>query len=208
MENNIYSSKVWEKINLKDAKDFNPDDITNFVNSDFDNTTLPSLIEFIKIPNLSPAYDPNWKTNGLLKNAAEHLLKFAEDQKINGLKTALFGDVDSTPLLFITIDASEKSDQKSVLMYGHLDKQPPFTGWDENKGPTKPVIENGRLYGRGSSDDGYALYSAILSIKALQKLSIPHPKIKIMIEGDEESGSSDLPEYLERLKVIIILLKS
>ncbi len=108
------------------------------------------------------------------------------------------------PLLFVTIDPTVKLDPKSVLMYGHMDKQPPFTGWDDDKSPTKPVIQNGRLYGRGSSDDGYALYAALLSIKTLQNLGIPHPKIKIIIEGDEESGSTDLPIYLEKLKVNFI----
>jgi len=200
MESNI-SICNWEKINIKDIKDINPEEIKTYVNTEFDSTFEPSLEEFIKIPNLSPAYDPDWKTNGKLKQAAEHLKNFAEQTGIKGLKTALFGDQDTTPLLFITIDASEKADPKSVFMYGHLDKQPAFTGWDDNKSPTKPVIENGRLYGRGSSDDGYALYAALLSIKALQKISAPHPKIKILIEGGEESGSTDLPEYLEKLKV-------
>lgn len=199
------NSNDWEKINLKDLKDVNPEDIKNYVNTEFDSTFEPSLEEFIKIPNLSPAYDPEWKTNGKLIQAAQHLKSFAEQIGIKGLKTTLFGDQDLTPLLFINIDASEKSD-KTVLMYGHLDKQPPFTGWDANKGPTIPIIENGRLYGRGSSDDGYAIYAALLSVKALQNLSIPHPKIKILIEADEESGSVDLPEYLERLKVINIFL--
>lgn len=201
------NSNDWEKINLKDIKEINPEELKNYVNTEFDTSFEPSLEEFIKIPNLSPAYDPDWKTNGRLKQAAEHLKSFAEQTGIKGLKTALFGDQDTTPLLFISIDASEKTDTKTVLMYGHLDKQPPFIGWDANKGPTKPVIEDGRLYGRGSSDDGYALYAALLSIKALQKLSAPHPKIKILIEGDEESGSVDLPEYLERLKVFSNLKK-
>jgi len=200
MENSLYSHD-WEKINLKDVRDVNPNDILNYVNSEFESTYLPSLEDFIKIPNLSPAYDPDWKKNGLLNKAANHLKSFAEAAGIIGLKTTLYSDDDTTPLLYVNIDASDKTDKNSVFMYGHLDKQPPFTGWDEGKGATIPVIDNGRLYGRGSSDDGYSIYAALLSIKTLQKLSIPHPKIKIMIEGDEESGSTDLPEYLERLKV-------
>ena len=199
------NSNDWEKINLRDLKDVNPEDLKNYVNTEFDKTFEPSLEEFIRIPNLSPAYDPEWKTNGKLKQAAEHLKNFAEQIGIKGLKTTLFGDQETTPLLFININASEQTD-KTVLMYGHFDKQPAFTGWDINKGPTIPIIQDGRLYGRGSSDDGYALYSALLSIKALQKLSISHPKIKIIIEGDEESGSVDLPEYLERLKVNFFLV--
>lgn len=196
--NNIFKSETWEKLNLKDI---NPDDITNFVNTEFDNVYKPSLEDFIRIPNLSPAFDPNWKTDGLLKQAADHIINFASNSGINGLKTAIFSDSENSPLVWITIEASDKADKKSVFMYGHFDKQPPFTGWDSNKGPTNPVEENGRLYGRGSSDDGYAVYAALLSIRTLQKLSIPHPQIKIMIEGAEESGSTDLVEYLEKLKV-------
>ncbi len=102
MDNSILSND-WEKINLN-YKDINPLDITNFVNAEFDKQFEPSLEEFIKIPNLSPAYDPDWKTNNFLKDAANHLKNFAENIGIVGLKTGLFGDQDTTPLLFVTID--------------------------------------------------------------------------------------------------------
>lgn len=85
-------------------------------------------------------------------------------------------------------------------MYGHLDKQPPFEGWREGLSATSPVIQNGKLYGRGGADDGYSLYAAITSIKCLQTLNIPHPKIVLTIEGGEESGSVDYHYYLDKLK--------
>jgi acetylornithine deacetylase/succinyl-diaminopimelate desuccinylase-like protein len=196
---NLNSSTSWEKINLGDSDSditaINPDDITNYINDEFEKTYKPSLKNFIRIPNLSPAYDPTYKTNGFQIKAAEHLKDFADNCGIIGLNSTIFNN-GNTPLLWIMINSTIKTETKSVLMYGHFDKQPPFTGWDKDKSSTNPVEENGRLYGRGSTDDGYALYSCLLSIRALQHLNIPHPKIKIMIEGDEESGSTDLVEYL------------
>jgi len=61
------------------------------------------------------------------------------------------------------------------LFYGHFDKQPPMEGWDEGKGPTIPVYENGKLYGRGGGDDGYSTYSSMLAIKAVQLQGLPTP---------------------------------
>ena len=194
-------SKNWEKVNLHDSLGLDPKQISEFVNSEFDRVYKPSLMDFIRIKNVSPSFDPNWNTNGFLKVAADHLKNFAETAEINKLKTTILKDDDKTPLLYITIDSSSTTEKKSILMYGHLDKQPPYIGWDKNKDPYIPVEENGRLYGRGSCDDGYALYAALLSIRVLQKFSIPHPAIKIIIEGGEESGSTDLPTYLEKLKV-------
>jgi acetylornithine deacetylase/succinyl-diaminopimelate desuccinylase-like protein len=86
-----------------------------------------------------------------------------------------------------------------VLLYGHLDKQPEMTGWREDLGPWKPVIENGRLYGRGAADDGYALYSALTVIQALDARKVARPRCVGLIETCEESGSPDLPDYLARL---------
>jgi acetylornithine deacetylase/succinyl-diaminopimelate desuccinylase-like protein len=57
-----------------------------------------------------------------------------------------------------------KNEKDCVLMYGHMDKQPYGEGWKTD--PCDPVIVDGRLYGRGSSDDGYALFTAVLAIKS------------------------------------------
>jgi acetylornithine deacetylase/succinyl-diaminopimelate desuccinylase-like protein len=73
------------------------------------------------------------------------------------------------------------------FLIGHYDKQPHMEGWREGLGPTTPVVDNGKLYGRGAIDDGYAVYGAIASIKACQEFHLNHPRCIIIIEGDEES---------------------
>jgi len=84
-------------------------------------------------------------------------------------------------------------------MYGHLDKQPEMTGWRKGLGPWTPVIEDGKLYGRGGADDGYATFCAIAALKQLHEDKRPHRRCMILIECCEESGSFDLPAYLEAL---------
>ena len=177
----------------------NVDLLRKFVNQQFDEICLPSLKDFIRIPNLSPYYDPDWKTNGLLTQAAYLMKNFAIKFGIKGLSASILEN--TSPLLYVSISASSTSITENILMYGHFDKQPWFTGWDEGKGPTIPVVENERLYGRGSADDGYALYACLLSIKSIQDQGLPHPRIIILIEGAEESGSPDMKEYLKYLKV-------
>ena len=86
-----------------------------------------------------------------------------------------------------------------MLLYGHMDKQPEFTGWADGLSPWEPVIRDGKLYGRGGADDGYAVFSSLTAIRLLQSQKIPHARCVVLIEACEESGSYDLPEYVERL---------
>jgi acetylornithine deacetylase/succinyl-diaminopimelate desuccinylase-like protein len=86
-----------------------------------------------------------------------------------------------------------------VLFYGHLDKQPEMEGWRADLGPWIPKIEDGKLYGRGAADDGYAVYAALTIIAALDRQQIPRPRCVGIIESCEESGSPDLPAYLDML---------
>jgi acetylornithine deacetylase/succinyl-diaminopimelate desuccinylase-like protein len=110
----------------------------------------------------------------------------------------LLTEKSRTPLLLVVIEPT--GGDRTLLMYGHMDKQPPMTGWDADLGPYKPVIKDDKLYGRGGADDGYAIFAAITSIQALQKQNIPHSRIVILIEADEESGSDDLPHWMEKCK--------
>ena len=173
--------------------------LENFIEDSFTKDALPSLMDYIRIPNLSPSYDPDWNKNGYLENAAKHLYDWVSTQNVSGLKAEIVKDSDKTPLLFIEIAPSAVQDKKSILMYGHFDKQPPFTGWKDGYGPTIPIIDGDLLYGRGSADDGYSTYAAVLCIKAIQQQKLSHPKIVIVIEGSEESGSIDLPSYIIKL---------
>ena len=101
-----------------------------------------------------------------------------------------------TPLIFIEIPGDPR---ETILLYGHLDKQPEMSGWRSGLDPWKPVIEGDRLYGRGAADDGYALFACLAAIGALQAQGVPHARCVIVIEACEESGSFDLPPYIEHL---------
>jgi acetylornithine deacetylase/succinyl-diaminopimelate desuccinylase-like protein len=101
-----------------------------------------------------------------------------------------------TPILFIDIPGASDD---VVLLYGHYDKQPEMIGWAEDLGPWKPVIKDGKLYGRGGADDGYATFGSLTAIRALQEQGIPHAHCVVLIEGCEESGSFDLPYYIDLL---------
>jgi acetylornithine deacetylase/succinyl-diaminopimelate desuccinylase-like protein len=171
---------------------------TKLVESEFEKSIIPGLCEFIKIDNLSPFFDLEWNTNGKLEKAADFLLNWVLVQGIKGLKAEIIKDSDKTPLLFVEIDA--QGSDKNFLMYGHFDKQPHFSGWAEGLGPTTPVIKDGFLYGRGGADDGYAIFSAIAGIKAVQEQGLKHGRVVIIIEGSEESGSPHLIHYISKLK--------
>jgi acetylornithine deacetylase/succinyl-diaminopimelate desuccinylase-like protein len=103
-----------------------------------------------------------------------------------------------TPVLFAEIAATGAS-TGNILVYGHLDKQPEMSGWREGLGPWTPKLEGEKLYGRGGADDGYAVFSALAALRALQQENRPHARVAMLIECCEESGSYDLPAYLEAL---------
>jgi acetylornithine deacetylase/succinyl-diaminopimelate desuccinylase-like protein len=105
-----------------------------------------------------------------------------------------------TPLLFIEVPATAGAGKAgTVLLYGHLDKQPEMSGWADGLGPWTPVLRDGKLYGRGGADDGYAVFASIAALRALREEARPHARCALVIECCEESGSYDLPAYLEAL---------
>ena len=130
---------------------------------------LPSLIEYVRIPNKSPMYDPEWQSNGYMLDAVGHMVSWVEQQGIGELIVNVHQLPERTPT--ILIERPGETDE-SVLIYGHLDKQPEFEGWREGLGPWIPVVKNNRLYGRGGADDGYAIYAAIAAIRSLGELKL------------------------------------
>ena len=170
---------------------------TETIDRTWDKSIIPTMSDYIKIPNKSPSFDKDWQKHGYMDQAVRLLKKWCESQPIKGMRTEVIQIDGRTPLLFIEIKGD--SDDK-VLLYGHYDKQPEFTGWRDDLGPWKPVVEDGKLYGRGSADDGYALFSYLTAFRILQEQNIPHANCVIMLEGCEESGSYDLPFYMEKLK--------
>lgn len=174
------------------------DAIKQDIDQFWDQTVLPALKEYVAIPCKSPVFDPDWKQNGYLHDAVMHCKKWCESLDIQGLQADVYEIENRTPLLFIEVPGVD--DEHTVLVYGHLDKQPEAQGWDDNKAPWTPVIEGEKLYGRGAADDGYALFSAMSSIAALRKQGLSHPTVKLFIECSEESGSPDVRAYLEYLQ--------
>ncbi len=171
--------------------------IRQFVNDQWDKTIVPELIEFIKIPNKSPAFDSDWEQHGFMEQAVEQIVNWCEAQVIPGLNLEVVRLPGRTPLIFMDIPG-ELDD--TVLLYGHLDKQPEMVGWDVDKGPWKPLLQDGKLYGRGGADDGYAAYASLTAIAALKQQNIPMARCVVIIEACEESGSYDLPFYVEALR--------
>ncbi|MES2014472.1 MAG: M20/M25/M40 family metallo-hydrolase [Patescibacteria group bacterium] len=162
-----------------------------------------ALLEtYIGIPNKSPHFDPDWEKNGHMGRAVDLYRKWAEDRKeaIPGLSVEVLQIPGKTPLIYIEIPGTlpeKEADSKNILLYGHLDKQPEFTGWKEGLEPWKPVRRGDRLYGRGGADDGYAMPAALTAYELLAEQGVPYSRASLIIEASEESGSPDLPEYLE-----------
>jgi acetylornithine deacetylase/succinyl-diaminopimelate desuccinylase-like protein len=170
------------------------------VDQAWDASIVPQLQDYIRIPAKSPAFDADWAANGYLDTVVRNTAAWIESQKVAGLSLEVIRLPGRTPVLFFEVAASASTASDTVLMYGHLDKQPEFSGWRNDLGPWTPVVEDGKLYGRGGADDGYAAYAAIAAIQAIKTQNKAHPRIVGLIESCEESGSYDLQHYIEALK--------
>ncbi|RZZ86685.1 M20 family metallopeptidase [Pseudoxanthomonas winnipegensis] len=174
--------------------------LDRFVGQLWDAQIVPQLVEYIRIPNKSPMFDADWVANGHMAKALTLMETWARAQPIAGLQVEVIQLEGRTPLIFLDIPASGAgTGEDCVLLYGHLDKQPEMTGWDEDLGPWKPVLKGDKLFGRGGADDGYAIYGSLAAIMALQEQGLPHARCVILIEACEESGSYDLPAYVDHL---------
>lgn len=171
--------------------------IEEFANQTWDSSIINELVEYIKIPCKSPMFDKNWQQNGFMDKAMQQLAAWAKHHAAKDMQMDVVQLPERTPLLMIEIPGQI---DETILMYGHMDKQPEMTGWEEGLGPWKPVIRDNKLYGRGAADDGYALFASLTAILALQEQNIPHARCVIIIEACEESGSYDLPFYIDHLK--------
>jgi acetylornithine deacetylase/succinyl-diaminopimelate desuccinylase-like protein len=157
---------------------------------------LPQLIEYVRIPNKSPLFDPDWEKHGHMEAAVQLMLRWAQSHAPAGSQIEVLRLPGRTPVLMVDVPGQVDD---CVLMYGHLDKQPEFTGWSEGLDPWTPVVRDGKLYGRGGADDGYALFSSIAAINVLREQKIPHARCVVLIEASEESGSPDLPAHIDAL---------
>ena len=155
----------------------------------------PGLQYFIGIPNQSPQFDPEWEHNKLLTKAAEHMRDWSNQLGLTGMSIKLVCDPGHTPFLYVDIPGT--TDQH-ILLYAHLDKQPPLKDWNEGRHPHEAQIQNNRCYGRGSVDDGYAFFSIMGCLRILQQLQLNHARCSIIVEASEESGSWDLEHYVKK----------
>jgi acetylornithine deacetylase/succinyl-diaminopimelate desuccinylase-like protein len=166
----------------------------------WDEDIVRQLTDYIAIPAKSPAFDPDWAQHGYLDTVLRNAAAWVEAQKVPGLTLEIVRLEGRTPVLFFEVPASGTQTTQTVLMYGHLDKQPEFNGWRSDLGPWTPKYEDGKLYGRGGADDGYAVYASIAAVQALKAQNAPHPRIVGLIETCEESGSHDLLPYVDALR--------
>ena len=174
----------------------NPNRARQFVDALWDREIIPRLIEYVRIPCKSPHFDPAWAANGYIEQAVQLAADWCRRQPIEGMALEIVRLPGRTPLLFIEIPGTAPG---TVLLYGHLDKQPEMTGWRAGLGPWEPVIEGDKLYGRGGADDGYAVFASLAAVMALREQNVAHARCIAMIECCEESGSYDLPAYVDAL---------
>ena len=175
----------------------------NEVGQAWDHSILRELKQYIEVPAKSPAFDADWATHGHIDTVLRQAADWVLAQKVEGLQLEIIRLPGRTPVLFFEVPATRSAGEGSghtVLMYGHLDKQPEFNGWRNDLGPWTPVYEDGKLYGRGGADDGYAVYASIAAVQALKAQKTPHPRIVGLIETCEESGSYDLLPYVDALR--------
>jgi acetylornithine deacetylase/succinyl-diaminopimelate desuccinylase-like protein len=176
-------------------------DIANakkFIDQCWGDEIVPTLIEYIRIPNKSPAFDPDWSTHGFMDEAVRLFERWARAKlpQFPGASLEVVRLPGRTPVIVIDIPGETKD---RVLLYGHLDKQPEMTGWADGYGPWIPRLEGDKLYGRGGADDGYAMFGALSALMALRDQGVPHAGCIVLIEACEESGSYDLPHYVDHL---------
>ncbi|HET8703841.1 M20 family metallopeptidase [Castellaniella sp.] len=171
-----------------------------FIDDTWDREIVPALCDYIAVPAKSPAFDADWAAHGHIDRVVEDAVRWARKRPIRGLSVEVIRLPGRTPVLWFDAPATRRDDGGTVLMYGHLDKQPEFSGWRAGLGPWTPVLRDGKLYGRGGADDGYAVYASLTAIEALDRQGVPRPRCVGLIETCEESGSYDLLPYVDALR--------
>jgi acetylornithine deacetylase/succinyl-diaminopimelate desuccinylase-like protein len=169
-----------------------------FVDQCWDDEVIPTLVEYIKIPNKSPSFDPDWAAHGFMEDAVAQFERWARAKlpSLPGASLEVVRLPGRTPVIVIDVPGEGED---TVLLYGHLDKQPEMVGWAEGYGPWIPRLEGDKLYGRGGADDGYAMFGALSALLALREQEMSHARCVVLIEACEESGSYDLPYYIDHL---------
>jgi acetylornithine deacetylase/succinyl-diaminopimelate desuccinylase-like protein len=180
------------------AQHLDPQRATKLVERLFAESIVPTLVDYIKIPNKSPSFDRDWHAHGHMQRAMNLLVDWCRREAVRGMRLEVIELPGRTPLLFIDVPSTSHATD-TVLLYGHMDKQPEMAGWRPGLGPWQPVLEGERLYGRGGADDGYSTFASLAALRVLQDQGLSHARCVLLIEACEESGSFDLPYYIEYL---------
>ena len=170
--------------------------LSRSIDRTWDDSIIERLVAYVRIPNKSPLFDPQWEAHGYMEAAVTLMADWCRTQPLPGARVEVRRLAGRTPLLLVEVPGELPG---TALLYGHLDKQPEFTGWLPGLGPWEPVVRDGRLYGRGAADDGYAVFSSLTAIAALKQQQVRLPRCVVLIEACEESGSDDLPAHLAAL---------
>jgi acetylornithine deacetylase/succinyl-diaminopimelate desuccinylase-like protein len=172
--------------------------LTRYISDLWDAEIVPQLMDYIRIPNKSPMFDKDWVAHGHMDAAVKLMETWARTKlpMLPGARLEVVKLEGRTPLIYIEVPGQNDD---TVVLYGHLDKQPEMTGWSDGLGPWTPVLKGDRLYGRGGADDGYAIFGSLAALLALHEQGIAHARCVILIEACEESGSYDLPYYVDHL---------
>ncbi len=195
-------------MNARDPKlPLQPDEASalgDFARQRWDTAIVPALTDYIAIPAKSPMFDADWAVHGHIERVVRDAAQWVEARKLPGLTLEVVRIPGRTPVIFFEIAGTKPganaAGADTVVVYGHLDKQHEFTGWRNDLGPWTPKYVYGLLYGRGGADDGYAIYAAITAVESLRAQNLLHPRIVGLVETCEESGSHDLPAYLDVLR--------
>ena len=191
------SKSLGTELDLQQARDS--------IDTLWEDSILPQLVEYIRIPAKSVDFDPDWTAHGHIDAALDLAEKWSRAHAPKGASVEVVRTGERSPILLIEAPATMGPPAgdpaaPTVLLYGHLDKQPEMEGWEEDLGPWKPVFRDGKLYGRGGADDGYAVFASLAALRALDEQGIPRGRAVVLIECSEESGSPDLPAYVEDLQ--------
>ncbi len=184
---------------MSTKKTVDPTRAAQFADRLWETDFIKQIWRYIEIPNCTPEA-PAFHDQEATHLATSHLAMWAQAQAqfLPGLTVAIRQNAGDEPIIVVDVPGTKPG---TVLMYGHLDKQPPMTdGWHEGLSPYQPVIRGDRLYGRGAADDGYSIFAAIGSLRVLRDQGIPHAHCIILIEGAEETGSPGLDKYVEEMK--------
>src|SRR5271169_4582366 len=151
-----------------DLRTMNPNTLLSAISAQWDSEIVAQLTDYVRIPSKSPQFDPLWEKNGHIERVIGLAEAWVSKQPVRGLKAEIVRLPGRTPLLYFDVPPTGNGSERTVLLYGHLDKQPEMSGWRDGYGPWNPLFEDGKLYGRGSADDGYAVFAALSAVSALQ----------------------------------------